>query len=126
MKDRNSCVESGCRGYCCEDIDVIVTKFERRRLFPKSQRVGTLRELEERKTERQGVFYTCWRRKPLDGAGFNVIAINGSCPNRLPDGSCKKHEEREHAARNFKIGCQECNDIREEHGLAPIFFEPVE
>lgn len=126
MSERNICIETGCLGYCCEDIDIQVTNYERRRLFPKAQRVDTLRELVNKKKEGQGVFYARWRRKPLNKAGFNIVAICGSCPNRFSDRSCKEHGEREYAARNFNIGCQDCNDIRQEHGLAPVFFEPVE
>ena len=126
MTERNLCVESGCKGYCCEDIDLTATKFERHRLFPKAKRLNTIRELEMIKGKETGVFYTGYRNKMLGNSGVVIISINGPCPNRTPDGDCRKHSEREHAARRFKIGCEDCNAIREEHNLPPIYIEPVE
>jgi len=55
-----------------------------------------------------------------------ILAINGSCPNRAKDGNCKIHKNREHAAKNFKFGIDDCNAIRKNHGLGPIYLEPVE
>lgn len=44
MKE-NLCVQSGCPGFCCQDTDIEVTKFERRKLFPNAVRLNTLKEL---------------------------------------------------------------------------------
>lgn len=127
MKERNLCAASGCPGYCCQNIDLEMTKLERKRIFPNAIRVDTMEELAEKKNQKEpGVFYTRYRRKHLGDSGFVVTAINGACPNKEEDGNCIKHEERSHAARNFKIGCHDCNEIRKEHGLGPLFFEPVE
>lgn len=79
-----------------------------------------------KKEKEPGVFYSRYRRKHLRESGFVVVSLNGPCPNRAPDGGCVKHEEREHAARNFRIGSVDCNAIRKEHCLAPIYIEPVE
>jgi hypothetical protein len=127
MLEGNPCVASGCHGFCCQNIDLELTKFERTRVFPNAKRVNTLQELARLKEEKKiGVFYSRYRRKHLGKSGFVVVSLNGPCPNRLPDDSCAKHEEREYAARNFEIGCDDCNAIRKENGLAPIFIEPVE
>lgn len=124
--ERNPCVASGCPGYCCENIDIEVTRCERSRLFPKAKHVGSISELAElKKSQESGIFYTEYEREGLRG-DFYIVTLNGPCPNRLNDGSCAKHEERGYAARNFRIGCPDCNAIRKEHGLAPIFIEPVE
>lgn len=125
--ERNLCVESGCPGYCCQDIVIEFTKCERTRMFPKANYVHSIKELSDIKYAKiPGVFYTEYSREGLEGGDFYIVAINGPCPNRLPDGSCSNHVEREYAARRFKIGCKDCNEIRKEHGLAPIFIEPVE
>jgi len=127
MLERNPCIASGCHGLCCQNRDLELTKFERTRLFPKAIKVGTLETLAVLKKEKvSGVFYSRYRRKHLGPSGFVVVSLNGPCPNRNTDGSCQKHEEREHAARNFKIGSPDCNKIRKENGLPPIFIEPVE
>ena len=126
MPERNRCVESGCPGYCCQDIDLEATVFERRRVFSTAQRVGTLGEIAEAKGKKPGVLFSRLRRKHLGDRGFVIVSINSNCPNRQPDGNCSKHEERTHAARNFILGSDECNAIRQEHGLAPVFTEPVE
>src|SRR4030042_5537346 len=127
MPERNQCLASGCPGLCCENIDIELTKFERRSIFPDAKRVGSLRELAAvKRAKLRGVFYTSYKRKHLGASGFVIVAINGPCPNRTPDGNCVKHDEREHAARNFKLGCEECNAIRQENGLPPIFVKPVE
>lgn len=127
MLERNPCTASGCPGFCCQDIDLILTKFERNRLFPKAKRVDTLQTLAEiKKMKVKGGFYTSYRNEQLGQSGFVMLSLNGPCPNRNMDGGCKEHEEREHAARNFKIGCLDCNEIRKEHHLAPIFIELVE
>lgn len=125
--ERNRCTDSGCLGYCCQNIDIEITKSERTRLFPKAREVGSISELANINTAKTpGVFYTKYSRDGLKNGDFYIISINGPCPNRLPNGSCSKHEEREYAARNFSIGCSDCNAIRAEHSLHPIFVEPVE
>lgn len=127
MPERNPCIASGCHGLCCQNIDLELTRFERTRIFPKAIKVNTIRELAEvKRSNIQGVFYTSYRKKHLGESGFVIASINGPCPNRDLDGGCLKHEEREHAARNFKIGCNDCNAIRKENALAPIYIEPVE
>lgn len=124
--ERNMCANSGCPGYCCENIDIEVTKCEISRLFPKAKHVDNISELADIKNDKTpGVFYTEYSRKGLEG-DFYVVAINGPCPNRDSDGNCTKHEERSYAARNFQIGCHDCNEIRKEHNLGPLYFEPVE
>lgn len=125
--ERNLCLESGCRGFCCEDIFIEITKAEKTRLFPKVKEVSSKEELIKiKKSDNPGIFCLPYTREELEGGDFFLIAINGPCPNRLPNGGCSKHEEREYAARNFAIGCEDCNEIRCEHSLGPIFFEPVE
>lgn len=124
--ERNLCRDSGCPGYCCENIDIEVTRCERSRLFPKATHVGSINELAEiKEAKTPGVFYTEYEREGLKG-DFYIVSLNGVCPNRLADGSCSKHEERGYAARNFRIGSDDCNAIRREHGLTPIYNEPVE
>ena len=125
--ERNRCTDSGCSGYCCENIDIEVTKWERTRIFPKAKHADSIRELADIKDSKiPGVFYTEYTREGLEGEGFCIVSLNGPCPNRLPKGGCSKHEEREYAARNFSVGCPDCNAIRAEHHLPPIFIEPVE
>lgn len=124
--ERNICTESGCLGYCCENIDIEVTRCKRSRLFPKAKHVENVKELADiKKAKTPGVFYTEYERENLKG-DFYIVSVNGVCPNRLSDGSCSKHDERGYAARNFRIGCDDCNAIRREHGLSPIFTDPVE
>lgn len=121
--ERNLCLESGCKGYCCENIDIEVTGCERTRLFPKAKAVSSIKQLVEiKKSGVSGVFYTKYEREGLEG-DFYIVCINGPCPNRLEDGSCAKHSERSYAARNFKIGSRECNEIRLSHGLPTIADE---
>lgn len=124
--ERNPCTDSGCLGYCCEDIDIEVSGCERTRLFSKAKHVGSIHDLAKIKRDKTpGVFYTEYERPGLEG-DFYAVSLNGPCPNRLPDGSCSRHDERTYAARSYQIGCDDCNAIRREHGLAPIFTEPVE
>jgi hypothetical protein len=121
MSERNLCTDSECPGFCCRDIDIEVTKWERSRLFPKAVRVESISALAKVKSSgKPGVFYTEYSRKGLEGGDFYVVSINGICPNRLPNGNCAKHGEREYAAKNFVIGSTDCNEIRKEHGLSPI------
>lgn len=121
MKEINPCIESGCPGLCCQNTALEITKFERTRLFPNAIKVNSLETLATLKKEKVlGVFYTRYRRKNLTQNGFVVLSINGPCPNRTVEGGCSKHEEREHAARNFTIGSPGCNEIRKENGLSPI------
>lgn len=126
MSERNRCLESGCPGYCCQDIELEATIFERRRVFPMARRVETLKETAEAKGKKPGVLFSRLRRKHLGKEGIVIVSINGSCPNRQPDGNCLMHKEREYAARNFAFGGSDCNTIRAEHGLAPVFVDPVE
>ena len=127
MTERNRCIDSGCRGFCCQNIDLEIRNDERKQIFPSAVRVDTLDALGWVKRQKvSGVFYTRYRKARLRSGKYSVIAINGPCPNRNKDGSCLKHDEREAAARNFNIGSADCNAIRQENGLAPIYFEPVE
>ena len=127
MSERNRCLESGCRGYCCQDIDLEITRVEIKELFPSARRVFSIKELAKLKlNHKKGLFYTDYQRPGLKGPDFRILAINGSCPNRAKDGNCNIHDIREHAAKNFKFGSKECNDIRKENGLGPIYLEPVE
>lgn len=126
MSERNPCKASGCPGLCCQNIALELTRFERSRIFPNAIRVNTIQELRKLKNNKvSGVFYTRYRRVNLRSSGFVIIQLNGSCPNKSTDGKCLIHEERSHAARNFQIGCKECNSIRKEHGLGPILIEAV-
>lgn len=124
MKE-NICLESGCPGLCCCDTDIQVTKFERRRLWPDAIKQNSLKELRRGPLIEGYAFYARLRLREL-GPEAEEVGWKGKCPNLLPDGSCKFYEEREYAARNFKIGSKECNQVRCENGLPPIFFEPVE
>lgn len=103
-----------------------LSKYERTRIFPDAIKVDTLETLTVLKREKvKGVFYTRYRRRHLGENGFVVLSLNGPCPNRTVEGGCSKYEEREYAAKNFKIGGSDCNEIRKENGLDPIFIEPV-
>lgn len=113
------------KGRCCQNIDLELTEAERQRLFSQAVRVSSVAELNKTR-KRKGVFYAEYTREGQLGSGFVKLAINGPCPNRARDGSCLKHDERENAARNFQIGRKDCNAIRQENGLFPIFYEPVE
>lgn len=114
MSERNRCIESGCKGFCCQDIDLKITKAEIKELFPKAVRVSSVEELGRIKRTRIGLFYMGnYERPGLEGPNFCLMAINGFCPNRAKEGNCNIHDIREHAARK-------------EHGLGPIYLEPVE
>ena len=127
MLERNPCVASGCPGLCCQNIDLEIRNDERKRIFPGAVHIDTLDALGWVKEQKvNGVFYTRYRKARLKSGKYSVIAINGPCPNREPNGNCSVHKDREAAAWNFQIGSSECNEIRKEHGLAPIFIEPVE
>ena len=126
MDERNRCLESGCKGYCCQDIDLEITEPERKELFPEARKVFSVKELAELKRTDKGLFYTDYQRSGLEGPDFRILAINGPCPNRVKDGNCSIHKNREHAAINFEFGSDDCNAIRKEHGLGPIYLEPVE
>lgn len=104
-------------------MDIELTRSERTRLFPKAKHVPSIAELAEiKKSQTPGVFYTEYETEELKG-DFYIAVINGPCPNRLPDGNCSKHSERSYAARNFQMGCEDCDAIRCEHSLAPISKE---
>lgn len=118
MKE-NICSESGCRGYCCYNAELDVTKFERRRLFPEAKRRKTLIELREETEE--GVYFSRLRSKRFGNiAGMEKLRIVGKCPNLDSSGICTQYLERSYAARNFIIGSKECNDCRNDYGLPPI------
>jgi hypothetical protein len=123
--EKNRCVESGCPGYCCKDTDIEVSKFERRRLFPGAVKVDSLKELRSGCLEKRRVYYTRLRRKDLGNTGFQEVGWVGACPNQDENGGCKRYQEREHAARRFKFASQDCNKVRREYGLPPIFVEVV-
>ena len=125
MREINQCVMSGCKGRCCQNIDLELTEAERQRLFPQAVWVASVAELNKTR-KRKGVFYAPYTRDGQLGSGYVKLAINGPCPNRARDGSCLKHDEREAAARNFQFGRGDCNAVRQENGLGPIFLEPVE
>ena len=123
----NLCVETGCAGLCCQDIDLEITENERTRLFKGAKEVATIGELARLKDKGDGLYFTRdYKKEGFDEGELLLLSINGPCPNRADDGSCTVHAEREHAARNFKIGSKDCNEIRRENGLHDIFFEEVE
>jgi hypothetical protein len=120
----NICLKSGCPGLCCRDTDIQVTKYELKRLWPNVIYLDTLKELRSGQLE-EGIPYCArLRTKKLGDSGFFEVGWMGNCPNLLPDGTCKHYEEREHAARNFKFGSIDCNNVRVSYGLPPV--EPVE
>jgi hypothetical protein len=127
MPERNRCIASGCAGLCCQNIDLEIKNSERRKVFPDAVRINSLGALGWVKRQKvPGVFYARYRKARLKNDEYSVIAINGPCPNRAPNGSCSVHQDREAAAKNFEIGSAECNAIRIENGLGPIFIEVVE
>lgn len=128
IMERNPCVASGCLGLCCQDIYLEITGPERREIFPTAQKVDSINQLITlKKGPEKGLFYVDdYGRPGFEDPDFCLLAINGPCPNRSPDGDCVKHDNREHVAKNFKIGCADCNAIRKKNGLAPIYIEPVE
>jgi len=127
MFERNRCIESGCRGLCCQNTALELSRPELNELFPTAVRVFSIKELAKLELDRKdGLFYTDYQRPGLKGKNFRILLINGPCPNRAKNGSCTIHKNREHAAENFKFGGDDCNAIRKEHGLGPVFLEPVE
>ena len=67
---------------------------------------------------KEGVYFLRnYKTKELDRGNFVLITLKGKCPHLKDDGNCNVHSERTHAARNFKIGCEDCNEIRKKHGL---------
>ena len=124
--NKNLCIESGCKGYCCHDTCIEVTDSERTRLFPDAIPLQTLDELKHGNLMRETAYFVRYRRSRLGRTGFKMVGWIGKCPNLTSDGNCKKHSEREYAARNFKFGSRECNSVRTEYGLPPVFVEPVE
>lgn len=120
MKEKNPCIASGCLGYCCKNIFLELTTFERRRLFPKALKIDSLKNLKHVSRDTQGVYYTPVRRKKFNCNGMVETLIVDNCPHLKKDGNCNVHKERSHAARNFKIGSQLCNEIRKNHGLPKI------
>lgn len=127
MKEKNPCLFSGCKGYCCCDVPLEATVGERKRLFPYASRLTSLKELKNVPTDVPNVYYVRYRRKHLGNSGFVLVVIVGKCPHLDDEGNCLVHNERSHAARNFQIGNEFCNEIRTEHSL-PIMIpkEPVE
>ena len=125
MAERNRCLESGCRGFCCQDIDLEITRAEIKELFPSAKKVTSIKKLAELKQTQTGLFYTDYQRPGLEGPDFRILTINGPCPNREKNGNCTIHNIREYAAKNFKFGSDDCNAIRKENGLGPIYLEPV-
>lgn len=128
MLERNPCKDFDCPGLCCQNIYLEITGPERREIFPTAQKVNSINELITlKKGKEKGMFYVDdYERPGLEGPDFCLLAINGPCSNRAPDGGCNKHTNREHVARNFTFGSYDCNKIRKENGLAPVSIEPVE
>lgn len=127
MVDRNRCLESGCGGLCCQNVDLEITEAERKELFPRAVKVFSIQKLRKIKRSEIGLFYVAnYQRPGLEHPDFNLLAINGVCPNRTDGGTCLVHKNREHAARNFRFGDDECNSIRKENGLGLIYLEPVD
>lgn len=123
----NPCVASGCLGNCCKNIFLELTVFERKKIFPKAVRVNSLRNLNQHREKIPGVYYTSVRRKKFSCSGMVEALIVGDCSHLQDNGNCNIHKERSHAARNFQIGSELCNEIRKSHNL-PIMIqrEPVE
>lgn len=126
MGIENKCIQSGCPGYCCFDTDIEVTASELKRLFPRAVRLNTLKELRSSDLPQGFAFYARLRKKDLGNSGFFEIGWSGKCPNMDSKGHCTKYSERSHAARHFSLGSKECNEVRSEYGLPPIYKEPVE
>ncbi len=125
MSERNRCLESGCRGFCCQDITIYDAEEVILKTFPNAKEVNTwqLQKAINGKLS-NGVYYQYDGRDPVPGMAIARVA--GPCPNKVKDGNCNIHDIREHAAENFKFGGGECNAIRRENGLGPIYLEPVE
>ena len=125
MSERNHCLESGCKGYCCEDTTIYDSEAVILETFPNTKEVNTwqLQKAMDGKFQ-DGVYYQYDGRDSVPGMAIARIA--GHCPNRAKDGNCTIHESREHAAKNFKFGSADCNAIRKDHGLGSIYLEPVE
>lgn len=121
MFERNRCIESGCRGYCCQDMTIYDSEKVILEIFPQAKEVSVW-ELQRAINGRlsNGVYYQYDGRNSL--TGMVMARIVGSCPNRTEDGSCKIHEHREPAAVNFKFGGDLCNAIRIKNGLEPIYL----
>lgn len=124
----NPCAQSGCKGYCCYDINIEVTISERRRLWPNASRVNTVKKVEYAPGFTDWVYYTRVRKIHLTlpnkkHNGFVLVGIVGKCPNLDAEtGACLMHQEREHAARNYKIGDEDCTQIRRKHSLPDLPF----
>ena len=125
MSERNRCLESGCKGYCCQDITIYDVEAAILETFPNAKEVNVW-QLQKAINGKllNGVYYQYDGRDPVPGMA--IARVVGPCQNKAKDGSCKIHKNREHAARNFKFGSDDCNAIRIEHGLGPIYLEPVE
>jgi hypothetical protein len=111
MKEINKCLESGCRGGCCQNITIYDAEDVILKTFPKAIEVSVWKLAKAINGElTNGVYYQYDGRDPVPGMA--IARIVGPCPNRLNNGNCKNYHSCSYAAENYKIDSPQCNLIR--------------
>jgi Fe-S-cluster containining protein len=131
----NLCIESGCRGGCCQNMVMRQVSSSNLRLFTGNgvQRVEEIssksvrayirlrdrmrRSPRDTDSDHHGVYYA---KETARRSSLFTLVLLGPCPNLAQDGSCNIYPSRPEQCRDFKFGGENCNDIRKIEGLPII------
>ena len=107
MKERNLCVESGCKALCCEDPEINMDNTMEAAIlkwFPNAEKMSW-RNLFRSKNA-NGVYY-------MDkGNGAFLVEINGWCPNLGTDFNCSIQDTKPPECKDFERGQDDGSLIR--------------
>lgn len=122
--DKNVCIEK-CRALCCSNMQFLMDRFEWARFIPEGKnahRVDSetdLSILAGRGNGAPDAVYYFDAGKPLIR-----VALNGKCPNLLPDNRCGIYERRPQACINFQVAGEGCNKIRQINKEPILVIQP--
>ncbi len=122
----NACTESGCMGWCCNNILFLnITHSTLSVLAPSTttNQVEVPREelsdkYERRNRKRGDAEHTVYFSTNANGT--IDASLDGDCPNKQTDGSCGIYNRRPEPCVTFEFGSKPCNDIRKKNGVPPV------
>ena len=110
--DKNVCIEK-CRALCCSNMQFVMDRFEWSRFMPEGRNARRVESetdlsiLAGRGNSAPDAVYYFDSGRPLIR-----VALNGKCPNLMPDNKCGIYERRPQACKNFQVASEDCNKIR--------------
>lgn len=115
FKERNLCVEAGCKAACCHNAYIPASREEATRIFPDATYIPRDSIPDVRVP---GIYAAV---NPPKSSADVMVRIVGACPHLdRQTNDCMIYEDRPEACRGLEKGDNECRRFRIASGFVPL------